>query len=164
MALDIERIRQMFCKKTQETIVKPETVKEAEPKVSVWDRFGAAERQRRIAEFIAADKEALDAEFQDMPSIADRGSYCPRCDQGRSRQHVSTVGADRAEYQIAVREIDGELILSKGINWSRYVDRWAGYPYGREPTGPMFTVESPMYLLVSCECGKQQRFRALAED
>lgn len=145
--------------------MKPEPVKEeSEPKVSVWDRFDAAERQRRIDEFIAADKAALDKEFQALPSIADRGDFCPRCDQNRRRQHVSTVEADWDRYEIAVREIDGELILSKSFDWSSVHRSFDFYPYSsRNPSGPTFTVELPMFLRVTCECGKQQRFRTLEE-
>jgi hypothetical protein len=153
----------MFCKKTQETLVKPEAVKEevSEP-VSVWDRFDAAERERRIDEFITADKEALDAAYRDLPSIADRRSTCPRCGQRKHRQHISTVEPVRVSYEIAVKEEDGELILSKGLDWSMMTSSWG---WGsRHAVGPTFTVQSPMYLAVTCECGKSLRYRPLDEE
>lgn len=115
---------------------------------SLWERFDATERERRIDEFIAAEVDKQRREWLKLPSIAKRATTCQRCGQGKGRHHVSTVAGVSAEYEVCVREADGEVSLFRGLFFPLMFSRVS------EP-GPirLFRLTRPAHLNVACECG-----------
>lgn len=136
-----------------------------EPKPSLWERFDAAERERRIQEFIDCDAELLRQEWLRLPPIVSRPSLCPRCGQGREKHAISTAEDASLECEITVHEnMAGEVELG----WFPYA---YSYNYGiwpyHTPKEPSLTFRRvvPMRLKVTCECGKEiGSYRPLPEE
>lgn len=131
----------MFCNR------KVDPVAPTQP--SLWERFDAAERERRIDEFIAADAEKSKEWIRGLPSIAERCTVCQRCGQGNGKHRVSTAHVGSTKYEIVVHERDGEIVLSK--TWypslpSIFIDA------DRTPVR-VFRSEPEWWLNVTCECG-----------
>lgn len=124
------------------------------PKLTAWEKFDAAERQKRIDEFVKGEQEAVMAEYDALPSVRQwfATTACSRCGLLKSRQHVSTSERSLVDFTVEVAEVGEETILYSQpyLRHSGYFITWDGKPL-KTPT--VFQVVKPAYLSVECECG-----------
>lgn len=127
---------------------------------SLWNRFDAAERERRLDEFVAAEQEKPKAEWAQLPSIKDRDATCGRCGQGKTKHTIATAEGTSVCFEVNIRESDGQPLLYS------YPYIGSSYSYGWQYSSPptpirLYTLEMPMTLTVTCECGNTTSYRPL---
>src|ERR1700733_1447759 len=105
-----------WCRNDRSSEVGSTPVSTDRPKPSLWERFDAAERERRLDEFVAAEQEQLKDEWAQLPSIKDRDYTCSRCGQGKTKHTISTDSGSAVCFEVNIVEKDDQPLL-------------CGYPY-----------------------------------